>query len=180
MRAILSKRLLQAFSGEQTKVSLPELNYSYSALEPVISGKLLETHHKKHHQTYVNNLNAALDQFEGTSVPTQKQRRTSTTTNWLASVRPSSSTLGGTSTTPSIGRTWPPSAKEEASIQGRIHPSRSRSSNSSAATTSSSKSSPREQSPSKVQAGAGSPTTTPPVPYASFSWPTNRCSPLQV
>ena len=48
-----------------SKVALPELKYGYSALEPVISSKLLETHHKKHHQTYVNNLNAALEQFEG-------------------------------------------------------------------------------------------------------------------
>ena len=47
------------------KISLPELKYDYSALEPVLSSKLLETHHKKHHQTYVNNLNAALQQFEG-------------------------------------------------------------------------------------------------------------------
>ena len=64
-RTILSKRLLPMFSTEAPKVSLPELKYSYSALEPVISSKLLETHHKKHHQAYVNNLNAALDQFEG-------------------------------------------------------------------------------------------------------------------
>ena len=33
----------------------------------MISSKLLEIHHKKHHQTYVNNLNAALEQFDGTS-----------------------------------------------------------------------------------------------------------------
>jgi len=37
---------------------LPELPYAYSALAPVISGKLLEIHHGKHHQAYVNNLNA--------------------------------------------------------------------------------------------------------------------------
>jgi Fe-Mn family superoxide dismutase len=47
------------------KVTLPELKYNYSALEPVLSSKLLELHHKKHHQAYVNNLNAALEQFEG-------------------------------------------------------------------------------------------------------------------
>lgn len=46
-----------------SKVSLPELKYNYSELEPVISSKQLEIHHKKHHQTYVNNLNAALDQL---------------------------------------------------------------------------------------------------------------------
>ena len=56
--------MLRAFSTEAVqKVTLPELKYGYSALEPVISKSLLETHHKKHHQTYVNNLNAALDQF---------------------------------------------------------------------------------------------------------------------
>jgi Fe-Mn family superoxide dismutase len=60
---------MASFSTEAAskKVTLPELKFPYSALEPVISSKLLETHHKKHHQTYVNNLNAALDQFEGTS-----------------------------------------------------------------------------------------------------------------
>jgi superoxide dismutase len=46
------------------KVTLPELKYNYSALEPVLSSKLLEIHHKKHHQAYVNNLNAAIEQFE--------------------------------------------------------------------------------------------------------------------
>ncbi|KAJ5490984.1 Superoxide dismutase [Penicillium diatomitis] len=40
--------------------SLPPLPYAYEALEPVISKQIMELHHQKHHQTYVNNLNAAL------------------------------------------------------------------------------------------------------------------------
>ena len=63
LRGIISKVVLRQFSTESSKVVLPDLKYGYSALEPVLSSKLLETHHKKHHQTYVNNLNAALDQF---------------------------------------------------------------------------------------------------------------------
>ena len=35
----------------------------YGALEPHISGKIMEIHHKGHHQTYVNNLNQALEQI---------------------------------------------------------------------------------------------------------------------
>ena len=65
----LVRRLATRFSETPKAVSLPELKYGYSALEPVISSKLLETHHKKHHQTYVNNLNAALEQFEGNPIP---------------------------------------------------------------------------------------------------------------
>jgi Fe-Mn family superoxide dismutase len=62
---LISRNIINKFSTEVAKVALPELKYAYSALEPVISSKLLETHHKKHHQTYVNNLNVALEQFEG-------------------------------------------------------------------------------------------------------------------
>ncbi|KAJ5711797.1 hypothetical protein N7488_005953 [Penicillium malachiteum] len=40
--------------------TLPPLPYAYEALEPVISKQIMELHHQKHHQTYVNNLNAAL------------------------------------------------------------------------------------------------------------------------
>jgi Fe-Mn family superoxide dismutase len=36
----------------------------YGALEPAISGKIMELHHSKHHQTYVNSYNAALEQVE--------------------------------------------------------------------------------------------------------------------
>ena len=45
------------------KSQLPKLKYSYEGLEPVFSAKLLEIHHSKHHQTYVNNLNAAVEGF---------------------------------------------------------------------------------------------------------------------
>lgn len=41
---------------------LPELSYSYDALGKYISTDIMELHHKKHHQTYVDKLNAALDQ----------------------------------------------------------------------------------------------------------------------
>ncbi len=40
--------------------TLPELGYSYNALEPVIDALTMEIHHSKHHATYVTNLNNAL------------------------------------------------------------------------------------------------------------------------
>ncbi|GAM33884.1 aminotransferase [Talaromyces pinophilus] len=40
--------------------TLPPLPYAYEALEPVISAEIMTLHHQKHHQTYINNLNAAL------------------------------------------------------------------------------------------------------------------------
>jgi Fe-Mn family superoxide dismutase len=40
--------------------TLPELPYDYAALEPHISGKIMELHHDKHHATYVAGANAAL------------------------------------------------------------------------------------------------------------------------
>ncbi len=42
--------------------SLPNLPYDYDALEPTISADIMKLHHGMHHQTYVNKLNAALDQ----------------------------------------------------------------------------------------------------------------------
>ncbi|MEJ7812723.1 MAG: superoxide dismutase [Gemmatimonadaceae bacterium] len=41
--------------------TLPPLPYGYDALEPHIDARTMEIHHTKHHQTYVNNLNAALE-----------------------------------------------------------------------------------------------------------------------
>jgi superoxide dismutase, Fe-Mn family len=41
--------------------TLPPLPYDFGALEPHIDAKTMEIHHGKHHQAYVNNLNAALE-----------------------------------------------------------------------------------------------------------------------
>lgn len=43
--------------------TLPDLGYDYAALEPSISGRIMELHHDKHHQTYVNGANQALEQL---------------------------------------------------------------------------------------------------------------------
>jgi superoxide dismutase, Fe-Mn family len=43
------------------KHTLPPLPYDYAALEPYIDAQTMQIHHGKHHQAYVNNLNAALD-----------------------------------------------------------------------------------------------------------------------
>lgn len=43
--------------------TLPPLPYSYDALEPAIDAQTMELHHTKHHQTYVDKLNAALEKY---------------------------------------------------------------------------------------------------------------------
>jgi superoxide dismutase, Fe-Mn family len=40
--------------------TLPVLDYAYAALAPHIDARTMEIHHSKHHQTYVDKLNAAL------------------------------------------------------------------------------------------------------------------------
>ena len=42
---------------------LPDLPYSFDALEPVIDAKTMEVHHDKHHATYVNNLSEAVENY---------------------------------------------------------------------------------------------------------------------
>lgn len=46
-----------------TTYTLPELSYDYAALEPHISARIMELHHSKHHQAYVTQANAALEQL---------------------------------------------------------------------------------------------------------------------
>jgi Fe-Mn family superoxide dismutase len=43
---------------------LPDLPYDYDALEPHVDQRIMELHHDKHHQGYVNGANAALDALE--------------------------------------------------------------------------------------------------------------------
>ncbi|KAK2616069.1 hypothetical protein N8I77_002778 [Diaporthe amygdali] len=55
--------------------TLPPLPYAYDALEPSISKQIMELHHSKHHQTYVTNLNKALqavaDAIKSNDIDTQ-------------------------------------------------------------------------------------------------------------
>ncbi|KAJ5133607.1 Superoxide dismutase [Penicillium atrosanguineum] len=46
------------------KATLPDLSYDYGALEPSINGKIMELHHKNHHNTYVNGYNTAIEQLQ--------------------------------------------------------------------------------------------------------------------
>ena len=43
--------------------SVPALQYDYDALEGVISAEIMELHHDKHHQAYVEKLNAAIEKY---------------------------------------------------------------------------------------------------------------------
>lgn len=51
--------------------TLPPLDYAYTALEPHIDAQTMEIHHTKHHQTYINNVNAALEGTEFANEPVE-------------------------------------------------------------------------------------------------------------
>ncbi|XP_052808714.1 superoxide dismutase [Mn], mitochondrial-like isoform X1 [Mya arenaria] len=55
---LVSKARQLTSSCQRSKHTLPDLPYAYDALAPVVSADIMEIHHKKHHATYVNNLNA--------------------------------------------------------------------------------------------------------------------------
>ena len=52
--------------------TLPALPYAYDALEPHIDAQTMEIHYTKHHQTYINNLNAAVEGTEFVGWPVEK------------------------------------------------------------------------------------------------------------
>lgn len=62
----LFKQIQRNFAGSAgtSKFVLPDLPYDYGALEPAITGQIMETHHKKHHQTYVTNLNNSMSTLQ--------------------------------------------------------------------------------------------------------------------
>ncbi|CAF2102213.1 hypothetical protein HID58_019775 [Brassica napus] len=73
IRSVLSRRTLSSLKESSSKLlglrgiqtfTLPDLPYDYSALEPAISGEIMQIHHQKHHQTYVTNYNNALEQLD--------------------------------------------------------------------------------------------------------------------
>src|SRR6266508_5285464 len=53
-------------------VALPPLPYAYDALEPHIDARTMEIHHTKHHQTYVDRANAALEGTEWADKPVEE------------------------------------------------------------------------------------------------------------
>jgi Fe-Mn family superoxide dismutase len=52
--------------------TLPALPYAYDALEPHLDAQTMEIHYSKHHQTYINNLNAAVEGTEYAEWPIDK------------------------------------------------------------------------------------------------------------
>ncbi|KAJ2158301.1 Superoxide dismutase [Mn], mitochondrial [Coemansia sp. RSA 552] len=58
-QAVRQSSRVGAVAGVRQKHTVPDLPYDYSELEPVISAKIMQLHHDKHHATYVANLNAA-------------------------------------------------------------------------------------------------------------------------
>lgn len=61
--------------------TLPAISYSYDALEPYIDARTMEIHHLKHHQGYVDKLNAAIERH-----PELKERRIEDILSDLASI----------------------------------------------------------------------------------------------
>jgi Fe-Mn family superoxide dismutase len=53
--------------------TLPKLPYAYDALEPYIDARTMEIHHTKHHQTYIDKLNAALEGQAGLQSKTAEE-----------------------------------------------------------------------------------------------------------
>jgi Fe-Mn family superoxide dismutase len=49
--------------------TLPLLSYGYDGLEPYIDAQTMEIHHSKHHQAYIDNLNAAIAHTERVDKP---------------------------------------------------------------------------------------------------------------
>ena len=63
IRILLKRKSLTLIINLNFKImafELPQLPYSYDALEPHIDARTMEIHHTKHHNAYTTNLNAAI------------------------------------------------------------------------------------------------------------------------
>ncbi|KAL2651315.1 hypothetical protein R1flu_019443 [Riccia fluitans] len=61
-RSLLSFQ--RGFGTSDHGYTLPDLPYEYGALEPVISGEIMQLHHSKHHQAYVTGFNQAMEKLQ--------------------------------------------------------------------------------------------------------------------
>ncbi len=79
--------------------SLPDLRYDYGALQPYISGQIMELHHDKHHAGYVAGANTTLEQLD-------EARHKGDFTGWRPSSGRWPSTCPDTFCTRCSGKTW--------------------------------------------------------------------------
>ena len=71
----LLKRSLTVDLLRPKPIQLKHLPYEIGALEPVVSGHLMEFHYGKHHRTYVNNLNNLMEQAFEAAVKQDLQKQ---------------------------------------------------------------------------------------------------------
>ena len=87
---------------------LPALPYAFDALEPHIDAQTMQIHHGKHHQAYVNNLNAALEKFPELQGKPVEELIKDLTRCPRRSGPPCATTAAATPTTRCSGRSWGP------------------------------------------------------------------------
>ena len=71
-------------TGEERGVhSLPPLQYDYAALEPHICSTIMQIHHTKHHQGYINNLKAASEKVNKPLIKYKGRKDEAVWKRWL-------------------------------------------------------------------------------------------------
>ena len=73
MAAVVGLQRIAAAQAATGPFTLPPLPYPTNAFEPYIDAKTMEIHHDRHHQAYVNNLNAAVKDYPAVAAMTLEQ-----------------------------------------------------------------------------------------------------------